>query len=183
MGATVVWTQKGARVHTVTATGENKGAFDSGNVPPGGSFRQTFLTPGSFNYICLNHSSMSGVVTVNAPTPTPTPVTPTPTPSPTPTPGAPSAAVLPQAHVDITNFAFNPRIVTLAAGGTVTWTQFDTTRHTVTGVEWGSSPLTQGQKYTLTFLRPGKFLYACTIHSFMNGEVNVVATATPSPTP
>ncbi|MEK7682340.1 MAG: plastocyanin/azurin family copper-binding protein, partial [Chloroflexota bacterium] len=101
--------------------------------------------------------------------------------TPTPTPGVTTAAVLPRADVDVVNFAFSPRSVTVAAGGTVTWTQRDSTSHTATGPDWGSANLSQGQRFTVTFARPGKITYVCNIHSFMNGEINVVAVATPTP--
>jgi plastocyanin len=39
VGTTVTWTNSGASPHTVTA---DNGAFDSGRLPPGASFSQTF---------------------------------------------------------------------------------------------------------------------------------------------
>jgi plastocyanin len=67
-GDTVVWTQPGARVHTVTA---DDGSFDSGNLAAGQSFSRTFTTPGTIRYYCKIHGApggigMSGVITVTA---------------------------------------------------------------------------------------------------------------------
>lgn len=101
VGDTVSWTFSGAP-HTVTSgsPGAPDGHFDSGIVNPGGTFKVTFSTPGTFPYFCQVHpEQMSGTVVVvalpgGAPTPGPTPrptpratAAPTPTPRPTPTPG------------------------------------------------------------------------------------------------
>lgn len=67
-GDTVVWTQPGSRVHTVTA---DDGSFDSGNLAAGQTFSRTFTTPGTVRYYCKIHGApggigMSGVLTVTA---------------------------------------------------------------------------------------------------------------------
>lgn len=67
-GDTVVWTQPGARVHTVTA---DDGSFDSGNLVAGQTFSRTFDAPGTYRYYCKIHgapggSGMSGVIVVQA---------------------------------------------------------------------------------------------------------------------
>jgi len=60
-GTTVTWTNNDNMVHTVTS---NTGDFDSGNVQPGGTFSHTFTATGTFNYKCLIHANMTGVVIV-----------------------------------------------------------------------------------------------------------------------
>src|SRR6185503_14088768 len=52
VGATVVWTHKGQKPHTVTA---DDGSFDSGKLENGASFKQTFGTVGTFPYFCQFH--------------------------------------------------------------------------------------------------------------------------------
>jgi len=58
---TVTFVNDDVMTHTVT---ENSGAFDSGNIPPGGTYTRTFTTIGTFNYHCNIHSGMTGSVIV-----------------------------------------------------------------------------------------------------------------------
>ncbi|MEI2772339.1 MAG: cupredoxin domain-containing protein [Candidatus Competibacter sp.] len=57
VGATVVWTHKGQKPHTVTA---DDGAFSSGKLDAGGAFEQTFDKPGTFPYFCEFHGGKGG---------------------------------------------------------------------------------------------------------------------------
>ena len=54
-GSTVIWTNNDKDTHTVTS---RTGAFDSGNLGQGATFRQTFASPGTFTYFCDIHPSM-----------------------------------------------------------------------------------------------------------------------------
>jgi plastocyanin len=63
-GGTVVWRNDGDVMHTVTS---DDGAFDSGDIPPGLTFRWRFATPGSYAYHCTPHPWMQGVVQVTSP--------------------------------------------------------------------------------------------------------------------
>lgn len=71
VGDTVLWTNNGGNVHTVTSgSGCNRdGIWDSGNLSPGQTFSFTFTTAGTFPYNCQIHCGfgMVGTVTVNAP--------------------------------------------------------------------------------------------------------------------
>lgn len=58
-GTTVVWTNKSNEEHTVTAY---DGSFDSGSIPPGGTFKHTFTRPVSYSYYCTFHHSMQGTI-------------------------------------------------------------------------------------------------------------------------
>jgi plastocyanin len=89
------------------------------------------------------------------------------TPAPT---GQPSSA---QASVDIRNFAFNPREVHLAKGGTVTWTNNDGVTHTVSFNGVQSPGFGNGATYSRTFNDTGTFDYFCSIHPSMTGKVVV----------
>ena len=62
-GATVTWVNRGANVHTITAS---DGSFDSGPLAPGGAFAFTFSRPGDYPYLCRPHrqSGMTGTVVV-----------------------------------------------------------------------------------------------------------------------
>lgn len=60
-GTTVVWTNQGQVVHTVTA---QDGSFESGEIQPGGRSSITFSQPGTYPYHCTPHPFMKGVVEV-----------------------------------------------------------------------------------------------------------------------
>ncbi|MGC1678142.1 MAG: plastocyanin/azurin family copper-binding protein [Candidatus Binataceae bacterium] len=78
VGEPVQWINTGKSVHSVTLVpddaqnpkdaSEPSGAktFDSGFMPPGGTFSYTFTMPGTYHYFCVPHekAGMVGVVTV-----------------------------------------------------------------------------------------------------------------------
>lgn len=61
-GTTVTWTNNDIAPHTVTS--DTGSVLDSGNLSLGQSFSMTFNTPGTYNYHCAIHPSMTGTVTV-----------------------------------------------------------------------------------------------------------------------
>jgi plastocyanin len=90
---------------------------------------------------------------------------------------APAAAA---AEVDAVNIAFSPESLTVTVGTTVTWTNQDVVRHTVTSGDPGDpdgtfdEPLgAEGDTATVTFDEPGTFVYHCDLHRNMTGEVVV----------
>lgn len=62
-GGSVTWSNTGVAPHTVTA---EDGSFDSKTLESGGSFTQTFTTPGTVNYLCQIHPDMTGTIEVIA---------------------------------------------------------------------------------------------------------------------
>ncbi|HLW66872.1 MAG TPA: cupredoxin family copper-binding protein [Gemmataceae bacterium] len=60
-GSTIQWMNKGQKPHTVSAI---DGSWDSGNIPPGGSYSKTFNQAGTFAYRCNLHPQMRGSVIV-----------------------------------------------------------------------------------------------------------------------
>jgi plastocyanin len=60
-GTTVVWTNQGQVVHTVSA---EDGGFDSGDIEPGERHSITFTRPGTYSYHCTPHPFMRGVIVV-----------------------------------------------------------------------------------------------------------------------
>ena len=96
-----------------------------------------------------------------------------------PTPAAPDAST----SVEIDDFAYDPETTTVAAGTTVTWSNEDATRHTVTaGSEDAPEPdrfdeevTEQGQTVEVTFDEPGTYAYYCVVHPFMTGTVEVTS--------
>lgn len=60
-GTTVIWTNGGQVIHTVTA---EDGSFDSGEIGSGERRELTFSTPGRFPFHCTPHPFMRGEVVV-----------------------------------------------------------------------------------------------------------------------
>jgi plastocyanin len=95
-----------------------------------------------------------------------------------PTPTGTSAPIQSsEAKVSIANFAFDPAILTITAGTTVTWTNNDTVSHNVTSDDgsWSSNSLGKGETFSFTFTKPGTFLYHCGVHPSMKATITVVA--------
>lgn len=84
---------------------------------------------------------------------------------------------------------FGPEKLTVKAGTTVTWTDTDSIAHTVTTGTFtlGSNglrtdehpdgvvdlPLRKGKDVSFTFDKPGRYVYYCSIHKGMSGEIDV----------
>jgi len=88
---------------------------------------------------------------------------------------APGAQTQSGTAVTISNFAFQPASLQIAAGTTVTWTNSDGTAHTVTSDngDFDSGSLAPGATFTQTFMTPGTYTYHCQIHPFMTATIVV----------
>ena len=80
--------------------------------------------------------------------------------------------------VSIQDFAFAPATITVKKVTTVTWTNKDTTKHTVTPdtetADFKSSELlAKNETYRVTFTSTGTFAYHCAPHPNMKGTVIV----------
>ena len=92
-----------------------------------------------------------------------------------------SAAVTPpvavsRAEVTIANFAYSPQSISVKVGTTVTWTNQDSIRHSVTsdtGV-FDSGLIGKDATFSYTFNEVGVFPYHCTPHPYMVAIVTVV---------
>ena len=62
-GTTITWTNKDAVTHNVTSN--TAGLFTSSSLGTNGTFTNTFTTPGTFQYKCTIHPTMTGSVIVN----------------------------------------------------------------------------------------------------------------------
>lgn len=62
VGTTVIWTNTGAVLHTVTAA--DRKSFDSKDIQPKQKFSFTFKKAGTFAYFCNYHPWMKGTVIV-----------------------------------------------------------------------------------------------------------------------
>jgi plastocyanin len=81
-------------------------------------------------------------------------------------------------EVRIDGFAFTPADITIQAGTTVRWENFDPLhQHTVTSVSpvglFDSGALGQGDSFQYRFTQPGVYSYHCSFHSVMTGTVTV----------
>ena len=89
------------------------------------------------------------------------------------TPG--TAAPVMEAAVEIADFSFGPAEITIAVGGTVTWTNTDDQAHTATSSgNFDTGSIAAGAAASVTFDRPGTFTYICSFHPFMTATVTVV---------
>lgn len=77
--------------------------------------------------------------------------------------------------IKIQNFAYHAPTVTVKVGTRVTWTNFDSSNHTVTADNnsFDLGNLNQGQSKSMVFTKPGTYPYHCTYHPFMHGTVIV----------
>jgi plastocyanin len=77
--------------------------------------------------------------------------------------------------VRIDGMRFEPSIITVEPGTTVTWIQNSSMPHTVTGQadRMQSKTMSKGQSYTYTFDKAGSFDYSCDFHPSMKGTVVV----------
>lgn len=66
-GATVTWSNDDSAAHTVTSgtpTGGPDGLFDSSIFMAGNSFEFTFNDAGTYDYFCMVHPWMAGIINV-----------------------------------------------------------------------------------------------------------------------
>jgi plastocyanin len=157
----VVWAHKGQRKHTVTA---DDGAFNSGTLEAGGSFKQTFDKPGTYAYFCEFHGGaggggMAGVIKVGdggAPAAA----------APTSAPPAPPTATPPPANVPAA------LEITIKAGATITWSNDGAKPHSATASDgsFDTAIFQPGQSKSITFSKPGKFAYYCQLHGTPDGN-------------
>jgi len=77
--------------------------------------------------------------------------------------------------VSINNFAFNPQVLTVTVGTTVTWTNMQDIPHTTTSDTkvWDSGNLAPGASFSYQFTKEGTFTYHCSIHPNMTGTIVV----------
>jgi plastocyanin len=80
--------------------------------------------------------------------------------------------------VDIKNFAFGPKAVKAKVGASITWTNQDDNKHTVTSdssdpEKFDSGDLAKAKTFAHTFKTAGTYKYFCNIHNYMTGTVEV----------
>ena len=74
----------------------------------------------------------------------------------------------------VKSYSFEPKVIEIAAGDTVTWTNEDNFTHTVKVEGQGDHKVEQGESVSISFDEPGTYDYVCTLHSKdMDGTVIV----------
>jgi plastocyanin len=78
--------------------------------------------------------------------------------------------------IEIKDFAFNPKTITVKSGEKITWINRDEEPHTVVSVDKQfkkSSALDTDQEFTITAGAPGTYSYFCSVHPKMTGTIIV----------
>src|ERR687898_741407 len=74
----------------------------------------------------------------------------------------------------VKSYRFDPKVIQVDAGDTVTWTNEDNFTHTVQVDGEEDHTVERGESFSLAFEEPGTYHYVCTLHSRdMDGEVIV----------
>ena len=79
-------------------------------------------------------------------------------------------------EINIQSFAFSPKELTIQVGDTITWTNLDSSSHTITsdsGTELSSPNFGRNGVYSHTFNTVGTFAYHCALHPNMKGTITV----------
>jgi plastocyanin len=86
-----------------------------------------------------------------------------------------SVFIAPGASNPNNDLSFDPPQTSVSTGSTVSWTNEDSTEHTVTSDEglFDAGPISPGDTFENTFDTSGEFGYHCAIHPFMIGVVIV----------
>jgi plastocyanin len=94
-----------------------------------------------------------------------------------------SVSIVPGSSSPFNGEFYVPNTVTVPANISVTWTNQDTSSHTITSGDFTKGPsgqfdsglLNTGATFSHRFSTPGVYPYYCTIFPFMSGIVNVTA--------
>jgi plastocyanin len=86
--------------------------------------------------------------------------------------------------VTIVDYKYAPTITTVHVGDTIRWTNSGQAPHTATANNgsFDTGILPKGGSGSHTFATAGTFTYYCTVHPFMHGKVNVLATSSSTTT-
>ncbi len=81
----------------------------------------------------------------------------------------------PDIEMEIANFTFSQKTITVPVGTTVIWYNSDSTSHTVTTIDplFDSGTIPTGETFNYTYEQTGTYEYFCTIHPYMTATVIV----------
>ena len=165
-GHIVKWVNLDSVIHTVTSSVDFGETFDSGLMDADDLFMldTTNLAVGEYEYMCIVHPWMVATLVIEEPK---EPVTVT----------IPEGAGIPEDD----QIYYDPQVIDVTVGTTVTWDNVDNTVHTVTSGEppvdadgvFDSEMMSAGDVFEFTFTETGSYNYYCTFHPWMLGTVNV----------
>lgn len=77
--------------------------------------------------------------------------------------------------VDIVDFDYSPKTISVNAGDSIEFVNQDTAAHTATADDssFDTGTLNKGDKSTIKFDKPGTYSYYCRFHAFMKATVEV----------
>lgn len=80
-----------------------------------------------------------------------------------------------EVQVGIRDFLYDPEVLTIPVGTTVTWTNYDVEPHTATGLQgaFETGTIQQGESASITFDTPGTYVYVCQFHPNMEATIIV----------
>jgi len=78
-------------------------------------------------------------------------------------------------EVQLDNFTFSPKTITVPVNSVVTWVNKDDVPHVIASTDgvFKSKALDTDQKFSYTFTKAGTYPYFCTIHPQMLGKIVV----------
>ncbi len=81
-------------------------------------------------------------------------------------------------QINIKDFAFAPKTMTIKKGTKITWTNKDSAHHDITPDQesadfMASKLLAQGESYSFTFEKAGTYAYHCSPHPYMKASIEV----------
>ena len=84
-------------------------------------------------------------------------------------------AMMEKLNVEIKNFAFGPKTLTVKKGTTITFTNQDSVGHTATADDgsFDTGLLAKGESGSATFDKAGTYTYHCTPHPYMKATIVV----------
>ena len=86
----------------------------------------------------------------------------------------PGGAHAEEMTVKIDNFTFEPALLTVKVGTTVTWKNRDDIPHTVVCAgKFRSKTMDTDGTFSFTFTAPGEYKYFCSLHPHMTGTIKV----------
>ncbi len=75
--------------------------------------------------------------------------------------------------VMINNFAFEPPVLNIKTGESVTWFNEDGAVHTIQSKDFASANLKNDDSFSYKFTKVGEYEYHCKLHPYMNGKIVV----------
>ena len=164
-GYTVEWTNSDSVAHTVTSAEDFGETFDSSLMSAGDVFTldTNNLEIGEYEYLCIVHPWMVATLVIEEPK-------------------EPQKVSIPQGAgiPDDGQIYYDPQVIDVTVGTTISWDNMDTTIHTVTSGQvpeadglFDSEMMAAGDSFEFTFTDAGSYDYYCTFHPWMLGTVNV----------